>query len=222
MGKFPIPDPNSLDEADRRRGDYVLARDRRRFYSLNDASEPYEVAALLHAWLQSPKMGFFWARLGDVFMTGESRGTYTNHDRELVDQVLARELDTLIAYGHMSDAVGVGISAGDISAILEGRYQDLSPEDCFMAQYIAAVAGGSLDERQFHDLVARRDRKTAVEYTLLVCYKIALMRSLQALYAAQGIAEDKQSATELLAALNQGRGKISPYDRGNSWVEEPD
>src|SRR5262245_41301865 len=136
MGKFAIPDPTSLEDADRRRGDYVLARDRRRFYSLNDSSEPYEVAPLLHAWLQSPKMGFFWARLGDVFMTGESRSTYSNHDRELVDQVLARELDTLIAYGHMSDAVGVGISPGDISAILDGRYQDLNADDRFMAEYI--------------------------------------------------------------------------------------
>lgn len=222
MGKFAVPDLNSFNDADRQRAEYVIERDRRRFYSLNDSSQPYEIAPLLHAWLQSPKVGFFWARLGDFFMTGEARGSYSNHEREMVDQVLAHELDTQIAFGHMSDAVGVGISPADISAILAGSYQDLSSEDRLMAEYIAAVANGSVDELQFGDLAARRGQTTAIEYTLLICYKIALMRSLQALYAAQGITEQMKESADLLAALNEGRGRVSPHDRGNSWVQEPD
>src|SRR6202022_201477 len=80
------------------------------------------------AMLNSPLIMNLVSELGVVLRTrGEQGNSFAHADREWVDMVLAEEFGCWgVYYGHMLDAVAVGVRPEAIKALREGRDEDLT------------------------------------------------------------------------------------------------
>ena len=222
-GPISAPARETLDESERQAYDFILARERRKFATHQTDDRQFEVSVLYRVLLQSPLMAEAIARLTNFFMQGETRGTYTNRQRELVDLALAVELrTTFTAFTHVADAMGVGIDPDSIKNVLDGRLDRLTEDDAMVVQYARAVCRGQVAPGAFEELANTMGLKGAVEYTELICCKMMLMRTLQVFIPLFHIHEDWETDLERLHSrlerLRAGEDDVPDYHRGDSWT----
>lgn len=232
------PDGTGLTAIEREAFDAILARERRKSASIAGENAPPHISPLYIGLLQSPVLASLVAQLTSFFMLAEARGSYTNRQRELVDLVLTSELKTaLVAFMHVSDAVGVGIDPDTIDAILDGEHARLAPQDRTLVRYVLKVARGQSTEASYAGVVELMGSRAAAEYTTFIGCKIMLMRIIQAFTSACGAAAlqtlwrpptgeredwnaDLAQLREHVRALREGTADGHDYDRGSAWISE--
>lgn len=221
---LPLPERDSLDEEERAIFDEVLDRSKRFFYSVpGNEGKPYLLTPYFNGLLQSPKVAKLWAAFGDFYQPAEDRGSFTHRERELAEIVVGIQLKLLTGRPHMApihiaDAVGVGLDPHDIKALHEERYEDLSPEDRQLAEYVVATVRGALTPELFDALAARMGRKTAIEYTSYAVYRVGGKLGVQAMWGIQGRQMRPELGEELLERYIAGTAEAHPHDRGSKWV----
>jgi hypothetical protein len=238
MTPLELPDPAAFDAEERQAFDSVIAREQRKVASIAGPGAPFRASPLYVGLLQSPELARIVAALTSFFMLGEARGSYSNRQRELVDVVLTAELRTaLVAFMHVSDAVGVGIDPDTIEAILDGAHERLGLADRMLVRYILAVARGESSEEAYAEVVGLMGPRAAAEYTAFICCKLMIMRCAQAFTSACGASAlqtlwrppsgeredwpaDLAKLREHVRALRAGTAHGHEYDRGASWISE--
>lgn len=224
--KMPLPDRASLTVEEQAAFDYIDERNRRFFYSVPENQDRvFRLNPMYQALMQTPRLAELWARLDSYFQAGESRGSYTSRERELVDHALVQPLReqlgrTIVSAIHVADAVGAGMSPLDIRAIHEGRLDDISPDDRQLVEYVQAVARSHVNAELFDALVDRMGLRTAVEYTMYAAFTVGRLRIVYALLGIQDIVPDSSRAEELLQKFIDGLATPHPPDRGLNWVGE--
>lgn len=225
---YPLPDRDSFSEEERAAYDYVLERSKRFFYSLpaNQGKE-YHITAYYRLLLQSPLAAEMWARGSDLFQTAESRGSFSNRARDLVQVAMVPVLKQQLAKAPpnpmipIAYAIESGIAAKDIKAIWDGRLDELSAADRVLVDYVQATTKGNLERSQFEDLVAQMGIRAAIDYTSFITYKIGSFRNIQAMHAIEGLDSfDDGVAEEFVQAHIDGQVAPSDYGGGASWVSK--
>jgi hypothetical protein len=225
--RLPLPDRESLDDEERAIFDDVLARSKRFFESVPaNAGQEYRLTPYFQGLLQSPRVARLWSSFGDYYQAAEKRGSFTNRDRELAELTVGMLLKALLgarylAPIHVADAVGVGLAASDVQAIYEERFDALSPADRQLAEYVRATVQGQLTPELFDALAERMGRKTAIEYTSYICYRVGGMLGVRAMWRIQGRETNSKRGEQVLQAYLDGTADPHPYDRANSWVASP-
>lgn len=222
--RLPLPDRESFNDEERDIFDEILARSKRFFESVPaNAGQEYRLTPYFQGLLQSPIAAKLWSNFGDFYQPAENRGSFTHRQRELAELTAGMLLKNLmgkrfLAAIHVADAVGVGLAATDIKAIYEERFEDLSPEDRQLAEYVRATMQGKLTPELFEALVERMGRKTAVEYTSYVCYRVGGMMGVAAMWGIQGRVMTPDQGEEVLQAYLDGTAEPHPHERADAWV----
>lgn len=223
---FPLPDPQTLDDEERAAFEYVTQRSERFFNSFKDGTE-YRMTPLFQCLLQSPKLAQIWSAFGDFYQTSESRGSFSNRDRDvgllsLVPLLKSdRTGDILLSAIWITWAVGTGVAPKDIKAILEGRVADISPLDQQLFEFVRATATGGLTKEKFDRLAARWNVKTAIEFISFVTWRIGLLRTIQAHWAIQELPCDSSEAFRVLQEYIDGKREPEDYNMASDWVKAP-
>jgi pyruvate/2-oxoglutarate dehydrogenase complex dihydrolipoamide dehydrogenase (E3) component len=193
MKRFPPEHRQALETAAGLAGGVALECDPQ------DQVQPY-----MGAMLNSPLIMNLISELGVVFRTrGEQGNSYEHKDREWVDMVLAEELQCWgVYYGHMADAVAVGVRPEAIQALREGRDEDLSRDELQLARHIRQVARGTVTPDSYRAIEERFGRRGAVEFTAFVGFLIMTIRLMQAFGAGEPFPE--RFVNELAAMLVRG------------------
>jgi len=222
--RLPLPDRESLDDEEREIFDTLLARSKRFFESVPaNAGQEYRLTPYFQGLLQSPRVAKLWANFGDFYQPAEKRGSFTHRDRELAELTVGMLLKLLTGTRslpaiHVADAIGVGLAASDIQAIYEDRLEDLSPADRQLAEYVRATVQGQLTPELFDALAERIGRKTAIEYTSYICYRVGGMLGVRAMWRIQGRERNSKRGEQVLQAYLEGTAEPHPHDRASSWV----
>lgn len=226
---FPLPVQETLDEGERKAFEYVTERSKRFFFSIPvNKGKEYRLTPFYRVLLQSPRVAELWAKGADLFQAAEQRGSFSNRARDLVQQaltpVLREQLGRPIEVPVVPIAYAIesGIAPAHIKAIWDGQLDELQDDDRQLVDYIQAVAWGSLTRRQFDNLAARMDVKAAVEYTSFVTYKIASLRTMDAVAGIEGVVPDAAGAEEFLQAHIDGLVADQDYGGGATWVSMSD
>lgn len=209
---LPLPDRSTLSEAELEAMDRLVERDRSKFEAIPFFNGyQHEVAPLLTALLQSPRLAKMWTDFGDFFTVVEARDSFSNRDRVVADIALLAELDSTAwtQAGHIGVAVAEGIPADMVKAILEGDVDALSAEDQELITFVCHAARGTMNSEIFDSMAGRMGRKGAVEYMSYVAYKCALQMILASAWQAQGLIEEPAIAESLLAGHLKGTSDAS-------------
>ena len=208
----PQPDRESVDPEERPAYDRVIRRQTAYRYDEFEKILPAAAAEGLPgdriqpyfgALLNSPLIADHISELGVVHRTrGERSDSYTHADREWADMVLSQEMGCNMVYVvHMPDAVAVGVRPEAIKALREGRYEDMTPEERQLAEYVRAVLDGQVTEEMFKGVQERLGVRGVVEYTAIVTHLIMTLRMIQAF----GVPEPSDSdVDDMLARLLEG------------------
>jgi len=223
--RLPLPDRETLDDEEREIFDEVLARSKRFFASVPaNAGQEYRLTPYFQGLLQSPRVAKLWSNFGDFYQPAQERGSFTHRQRELAELTVGMLLKALLgrrflAAIHVADAVGVGLAATDIKAIYEERFEDLSPDDRQLAEYVRATVHGALTPELFEALAERMGRKTAIEYTSYICYRVGGKMGVRAMWRIQGRETNSKRGEAVLQAYLDGTAEPHPEDRANAWVK---
>jgi hypothetical protein len=223
---LPIPDPATLDDEERVAFEYVVQRSERFFKSFKDGTD-YRLTPLFQGLLQSPKLARLWAHFGDFYQTSEMRGSFTNRERDVGLLSLlplltnARTGKIPLSPVWVTWAVGTGVAPKDIEAILEGRVDDISPEDRQLFEFVRATATGGLTKAMFDGLVARWNVKTAIEFISFVTWRIGLLRTVQAHWGIQDLPSDNSEGYKVLQEYIEGKRQAEDYNMASDWVKTP-
>jgi len=204
---LPLPDRETLTDEEKSAFDYIIERDKRKFAGtpeVNRLGFDYAPNTLWTGMLQAPLLAELWANMGNIYMTAEGRGSYTNRDRGLVDMALG------LSGGQIKAAVHAGVDPRHIQAIRAGRYEELDPADRQIVEYTLAVRDRKVNREMFEALVERMGMRTAVELTLFIPYKMALYPLSFGMYLIQGIPmqtiDDDKLLDELIAGTVEAHG----------------
>lgn len=168
-----------------------------------DRMQPY-FAALLN----SPLIAAGMSDLGIVYRTrGEQPDGMSHADREWVDMVMAEELRCYwVLYVHATDAVAAGVRAEAILLLLQGREDKLTADEKLKADFIRAVARGTVTEPLYkatEQIVG--GVRACVEFTAFCGHLIKTMRLGQAF----GIPDiTREQVTEFVQAIVDGRVEL--------------
>jgi hypothetical protein len=215
-----LPDPASLGEEEQASFSYVVERDKRKFEATPTVRDRFEyrVAPLFTGLLQSPVLAELWARFGDFFMTAQSRGSFSDRDRQLADQAIVTLVgkSSWTQAGYIRGAVNEGIPIQHVKAIRDGRVEALEPADRELVEIVQATVRGELTVELFETLKARMGVKAAIEYIEYGIYKCGLCMTLAAMWQIQGIEPDSKYAEELLQAELDGTRESTFMEAG--WM----
>jgi alkylhydroperoxidase/carboxymuconolactone decarboxylase family protein YurZ len=168
-----------------------------------DRMQPY-FAALLN----SPLVAAGMSDLGVVYRTrGEQPDGMSHADREWIDMVMAEELKCYwVLYVHATDAVAVGVRAEAILFLLQKREDKLTAEERLKADFIRAVARGTVTETLYKAVEPIVGGvRACVEFTAFSGHLIKTMRLGQAF----GIPDiSREQITEFVQAIVDGRVDI--------------
>ncbi|MCP5364471.1 MAG: hypothetical protein H6905_04455 [Hyphomicrobiales bacterium] len=223
---LPLPDPATLDEEERAAFEYVAQRSERFFNSFKDGTE-YRMTPLFQGLLQSPRLAAIWSGFGDFYQTSEARGSFSNRDRDVGLLSLiplltsAKTGQFLFSAVWVTWAVGTGVAPKDIKAILEGRVEDISPEDRQLFEFVRATATGGLSKQMFDALAGRWNVKTAIEFISFVTWRIGLLRTVQAHWDIQDLENDSAEAYKVLEEYINGERDPEDYNMASDWVKAP-
>jgi hypothetical protein len=148
-----------------------------------DRVQPY-----MGAMLNSPIPMDHLSEMGAFFRRrGEAGNSYAHADREWVDMVLAEELNSwVVYYGHIFDAVAVGVRLEAIRALRQGRDEDLEHDELVKARYIRSVLRNKVTPEGYEGIVELLGRRGAVEYTALIGFLILTVTLLSAFGSGAG------------------------------------
>jgi len=164
-----------------------------------DKLQPY-----FAAMLNSPLISAGMSDLGVVYRTrGEWDDGMTHADREWVDMVLCEELgNNWVLYVHAPDAAAVGVRPEAILALVEGRSEDLLPEEREKELFIRAVINGTVDSTQYKSIERLVGVRATVELTCFTGHLIKTIRLMQAF----GIPDvSRQDVIEWVQAIVDGK-----------------
>jgi hypothetical protein len=148
-----------------------------------DEADPQDkVQPYMGAMLNSPVVMDHVSELGAFLRRrGETGTSYSHADREWVDMVLSEELQCWgVYYGHLWDAAAQGIRPEALTALREGRDEDLTHEELAKAKYIRQVARGTVTSESYEKLVELVGRRGAMELTAFIGFLILTIRLIQA------------------------------------------
>jgi alkylhydroperoxidase family enzyme len=172
----PAPARDEVPEEEREAYDRVFERTSR-IHGLDSVQAHY-----FRALLNAPPLADVLVRFGRLAREGQLRGAYTDAERELVDMVLATDLDyNGILDVHVPDALAVGVRPEAIEAVRKGREGELTDEERQIVDYARQVINGAVTDESYAALVERLGRRGAVEFTIFVGFLLMTVRLWQAL-----------------------------------------
>ena len=168
MPRFTPPDPDALDEA------------QRRVYDATRAGKRGTVPANVQAWLASPELAQRGQQLGAFLRYDTSLGPRLS---ELAILVVARRWAARYEWAvHAVEAAKAGVAAEVIAAIGAGRPPDLAGQDDQVVVDVATelVTAGRLADTTFARADAALGRQGLVELVGLVGYYTLVAMTLNA------------------------------------------
>lgn len=209
-----LPDREDVREDERAAYDRVVAQQRAYNYvpfvstflhpKVREAFPGDRLQPYFAAMLNSPLISAGMSDLGVVYRTrGEYDDGMTHADREWIDMVLCDELECFwVLYVHAPDAASVGVRPEAILALVEGRYDDLTPEEREKELFIRAVINGTMTEAQYKSVEKMVGVRAAVELTCFTGHLIKTIRIMQAF----GVPDISRSdVTEWVQAIVDGK-----------------
>lgn len=162
------------------------------------------------ALLNSPPLGAALVQLGTQVRQGQRRGTYSDAERELMDIVLAADLDSnSILPIHIPDALAVGVRPEAVEALLHDREDELTNEEAALVEYARQVVGGTVTDESYAAIERRFGRRGAVEFTVLIGFLLMTIRLWQAL----GVSEPTDGEIDnLLTEIRSGAVELPDPD----------
>lgn len=142
-----------------------------------------QIQPYFQALLNSPLIAGGMSDLGVVYRTrGEYADGMSHGDREWIDMVMSEELGcNWVLYVHAPDAVANGVRVEAILAILTGAEHELTDEEKRKADFIRAVARGSMTAPLYKSVEAMLGGKRAcVEFTAFAGHLLKTLRLNQA------------------------------------------
>jgi hypothetical protein len=169
----PTPDRATLSADDQAAFDAVAERELRKYGSLG---------GYFGGMLNAPSIGAAISHFGHVIRGGASEDYYTNAERELIDMVLAVEMDQAAVFaGHLPDAIAYGVRPEAVKAICDHDLDALTPDERLLVEYILAVWHGTVTEEDFQGLMARfGSARSAVAYTVACGFLVMTFRLMSA------------------------------------------
>jgi hypothetical protein len=172
----PPPLEAEIEPSEREDYEWVLARTRR-VHGLEGQAATY-----FGALLQTPPLARVLSDFGTRVRLGQTRGTYSDAERELMDIAMATDLGSnAILPIHIPDAFAVGVRAGALRALIERRDQDLEPAERKLVEYARAFSRGEIDDEAYEQIERRLGRRGAVEFNVLLGFLLMTIRLWQAL-----------------------------------------
>jgi hypothetical protein len=215
-----MPDREDVREDEREAYDRVVAQQRAYNYvpfvktflhpQVREAFPGDRLQPYFAAMLNSPKISAGMSDLGVVYRTrGEYDDGMTHADREWVDMVLCDELECFwVLYVHAPDAASVGVRPEAILALVEARYDDLTPEEREKELFIRAVINGTMTADQYTSVETIVGVRAAVEITCFTGHLIKTIRLMQAF----GVPDiSRQDVTEWVQAIVDGKIEIPDH-----------
>lgn len=142
-----------------------------------------EVQPYFQALLHSPLIAGGMSDLGVVYRTrGEFSDGMSHADREWIDMVMSEELNcNWVLYVHAPDAVAQGIRPEAILALLRNEEDTLSPVEKLKADFIRAVARGTVTRDLYKACEAAVGGvRACVEFTAFAGHLLKTLRLNQA------------------------------------------
>ena len=168
-----------------------------------DRVQPY-----FGALLNSPLIAGGMSDLGVVYRTrGEFPDGMRHSDREWIDMVMSEELRcNWVLYVHAPDAVAVGVRPDAILALLRGEEGDLTPDEKAKADFIRAVARGTMTPTLYKSVEAMVGGvRACVEFTAFCGHLLKTLRLNQAF----GVPDvSRESLIEFVEAIADGRVQL--------------
>ena len=193
------PDRDQLPDSDRALFDAVQEREMRKYGRLG---------TYFGGLLNAPAFAQAVSHLGHVMRGAENQGFYSNADRELIDMVLAVEMDQAGVFaGHLPDAVAYGVRPAAIAAVCARDDDALTERERILVDYIRAVYAGQTTEHMFQSVAGELGGpRIAVAYTVAIAYLIFTFRMLSAFGIGRGPADGSLA---------------DPYVNGTAEVVQP-
>ena len=188
----PLPQPRRADMApeDQELYDYAVSRQ----YPDAEPGEERDLGAYHGTLLNSPAFARLFELGGEtVRMRGEDADSYSQRDRAFVDHVLSAELNTNAVLSHfITEGLTLGIELPTQRAVREGRDEDLSDDDRFLATYIRATVRGECSDELWERMITRLGPKGTLEYTSFINFLLMTIRNIQATCGADGEPSDEE------------------------------
>ncbi|MFC8663063.1 hypothetical protein [Streptomyces sp. NPDC057199] len=165
------------------------------------------------ALLNSPQLAVIATHMGvHTRGVGQRIGSYSNTDREFVNQVLSADWKTnVVQRPHLPDAVAVGVRTEAIEALRYHREEELTDGERELARYIRQVVSGTVDQPTFDAVLDRMGTRGIVDYTAFILWLQWTLRMFQAL----GMEDPSdQEIDELLAAVKDGSHDVRGWRQG--------
>lgn len=209
--RLPFPDRATLSTEEIEAFDYALARSERFFESIpsEDGAE-YRLTPHFQGIMQSPNVAELWAHFGDCYQTSEERGSFNSRDR---DVALLSLVPTLVCSRTgkfplspiwVTWAVAAGITVPTIVAIVAEKFDEMTPKDRQIFEFVRATAPGGLSGEDFAALVKRWNTMTAIEFISFVTWLIAFLRTVQAHWGIQDLLTDNTAGFTVLQEYFNG------------------
>lgn len=222
--QWPPPMPASEAVRDDERAAYDSVVERQTAYGYADFVKRFRHPEMLRAFpgdrvqpyfaalLNSPLIAAGMSDLGAVYRrTGEYQGGMRHIDREWVDMVMSDELGiNWVLYVHAPDAAAVGVRPEAILAVVQGHDEDLTDDERQMADFIRAVARGTMTRELYQAVESKLGVRGAVELTAFCGHLIKTTRLMQA----WGIPDiSKEQLAEFVQAIVDGEVELPQHAR---------
>jgi hypothetical protein len=137
---------------------------------------------------------------------GESEGSYSHADRELVDHVLMSDWNAnQFRAIHVADALEAGVRLEAIEALMDGREEELTDDERLLASFIRQVVAGAVDDGTYERMEQRLGKRGTIEYTIFILYLQLTIRLAQAL----GLPEPSEDEIRrLVAEFRDGKREL--------------
>ena len=212
-----LPAPEDVRDDERAAYDSVVARQRSYGYTEfvkrflhedvlrafpGDRLQPYFCALL-----NSPLIAAGMSDLGVVYRTrGEFEDGLPHADREWADLVTCKELgNNWVIYVHAPDAGAVGVRPEAILALVQGRDDDLTVDERLKAEFIRAVARGTMTEQLYREVEGKLGVRGTVELTCF-CGHMLKTKRLQQAFGVPDVTQEQLE--EFLQAIADGRVEL--------------
>lgn len=160
------------------------------------------------ALLNSPLIAGAMSDLGVIYRTrGEFPDGMRHADREWIDMVMSEELRcNWVLYVHAPDAVAVGVRPEAILALVQGRDEDLTTDERLKADFIRAVARGTMTPTLYKTVETMVGGvRACVEFTAFCGHLLKSFRLNQAF----GVPDvTREQLIEFVQAIVDGRVQI--------------
>lgn len=184
-----------------------------------------QIQPYFQALLNSPLIAAGMSDLGVIYRTrGEFVDGMSHADREWVDMVMSEELKcNWVLYVHAPDAVASGVRVAAILALLHGRENELTAEEKLKADFIRAVARGTMTKDLYDAVEAKVGGvRACVELTAFAGHLLKSLRLNQAFgvpdITREQLIEFVQAIADGKVALPEPKARV-PIDATGRPVE---